>query len=105
MRRRGSCRRWWARGSVRGLLREDLGPWRIVGAALIVAGVVSLALPALTLNPARSVARRPVSSASAARNSRMRGGFPNNRSTFSERSAAVLQLMSPAREQDDRCAG
>ena len=28
------------------LLREDSGPWRIVGAALIVAGVVSLALPA-----------------------------------------------------------
>jgi drug/metabolite transporter (DMT)-like permease len=27
------------------LLREDSGPWRIVGAALIVAGVVSLALP------------------------------------------------------------
>ena len=28
------------------LLREDSGPWRIVGAALIVAGVISLALPA-----------------------------------------------------------
>jgi len=28
------------------LLREDSGPWRIVGAGLIVAGVVSLALPA-----------------------------------------------------------
>jgi drug/metabolite transporter (DMT)-like permease len=28
------------------LLREDSGPWRIVGAALIVAGVVSLAIPA-----------------------------------------------------------
>jgi len=28
------------------LLREDSGPWRIAGAALIVAGVVSLALPA-----------------------------------------------------------
>jgi drug/metabolite transporter (DMT)-like permease len=28
------------------LLREDTGPWRIVGAALIVGGVVSLALPA-----------------------------------------------------------
>jgi drug/metabolite transporter (DMT)-like permease len=28
------------------LLREDSGPWRITGAALIVAGVVSLALPA-----------------------------------------------------------
>lgn len=28
------------------LLREDSGPWRILGAALIVAGVVSLALPA-----------------------------------------------------------
>lgn len=27
------------------LLRESTGPWRIVGAALIVAGVVSLALP------------------------------------------------------------
>ncbi|MEO8016594.1 MAG: DMT family transporter [Pseudomonadota bacterium] len=27
------------------LLREDTGPWRILGAALIVAGVVSLALP------------------------------------------------------------
>jgi drug/metabolite transporter (DMT)-like permease len=27
------------------LLREDSGPWRIAGAALIVAGVVSLALP------------------------------------------------------------
>ncbi|HEV7606903.1 MAG TPA: DMT family transporter [Steroidobacteraceae bacterium] len=27
------------------LLREDSGPWRIVGAALIVAGVISLALP------------------------------------------------------------
>jgi drug/metabolite transporter (DMT)-like permease len=26
------------------LLREDSGPWRIVGAALIVAGVISLAL-------------------------------------------------------------
>jgi len=28
------------------LLREDSGPWRIVGAALIVAGVISLAIPA-----------------------------------------------------------
>jgi drug/metabolite transporter (DMT)-like permease len=28
------------------LLREDSGPWRIVGAALIVAGVISLAMPA-----------------------------------------------------------
>jgi drug/metabolite transporter (DMT)-like permease len=28
------------------LLREDSGPWRILGAALIVAGVVSLTLPA-----------------------------------------------------------
>jgi drug/metabolite transporter (DMT)-like permease len=28
------------------LLREDSGPWRITGAALIVAGVISLALPA-----------------------------------------------------------
>jgi drug/metabolite transporter (DMT)-like permease len=28
------------------LLREDSGPWRIFGAALIVAGVISLALPA-----------------------------------------------------------
>jgi drug/metabolite transporter (DMT)-like permease len=28
------------------LLREDSGPWRILGAVLIVAGVVSLALPA-----------------------------------------------------------
>ena len=28
------------------LLREDSGPWRIVGAALIVAGVISLAVPA-----------------------------------------------------------
>jgi drug/metabolite transporter (DMT)-like permease len=28
------------------LLREDSGPWRIVGAALIVAGVVSLSIPA-----------------------------------------------------------
>jgi drug/metabolite transporter (DMT)-like permease len=28
------------------LLREDSGPWRIAGAALIVAGVISLALPA-----------------------------------------------------------
>lgn len=28
------------------LLREESGPWRILGAALIVAGVVSLALPA-----------------------------------------------------------
>jgi drug/metabolite transporter (DMT)-like permease len=28
------------------LLREDSGPWRILGASLIVAGVVSLALPA-----------------------------------------------------------
>jgi len=27
------------------LLREDSGPWRITGAALIVAGVISLALP------------------------------------------------------------
>jgi drug/metabolite transporter (DMT)-like permease len=27
------------------LLREDSGPWRIAGAALIVAGVISLALP------------------------------------------------------------
>jgi drug/metabolite transporter (DMT)-like permease len=27
------------------LLREDSGPWRIVGAALIVAGVISLAIP------------------------------------------------------------
>ena len=28
------------------LLREDSGPWRIVGATLIVAGVISLAIPA-----------------------------------------------------------
>ena len=28
------------------LLREDSGPWRIVGAALIVAGVISLSIPA-----------------------------------------------------------
>jgi drug/metabolite transporter (DMT)-like permease len=28
------------------LLREDSGPWRIAGAALIVAGVIALALPA-----------------------------------------------------------
>jgi drug/metabolite transporter (DMT)-like permease len=28
------------------LLREDSGPWRIAGAALIVAGVISLAIPA-----------------------------------------------------------
>ena len=28
------------------LLREDSGPWRVVGAALIVAGVISLAIPA-----------------------------------------------------------
>jgi fatty-acyl-CoA synthase len=28
------------------LLREDSGPWRIMGAALIVAGVISLAIPA-----------------------------------------------------------
>jgi drug/metabolite transporter (DMT)-like permease len=28
------------------LLREDSGPWRIAGAALIVAGVIALAMPA-----------------------------------------------------------
>jgi drug/metabolite transporter (DMT)-like permease len=28
------------------LLREDSGPWRIAGAALIVAGVIALAVPA-----------------------------------------------------------
>jgi drug/metabolite transporter (DMT)-like permease len=28
------------------LLREDSGPWRVAGAALIVAGVIALALPA-----------------------------------------------------------
>ena len=36
---------WLGRGFGSRLLRESSGPWRVAGAVLIVAGVISLALP------------------------------------------------------------